>query len=629
MVVVTGNENKVSPMDNDLLDITKLRRWRIWKLKLIDARLYFVSIFVGLLTGLVAVPYHYLLQQLFNSRKLFFDGHYPWYFHVLFFFTLWGILLCVNWMVKKMPLITGGGIPQTRAVINGRITYKNPLTQLIAKFTGGILAISAGLSLGREGPCVQIGSYVGNIISKWGHVLAGERKQLLAAGAGAGLAAAFAAPLASSLLVIESIERFDAPKTAITTLLAGVVAGGVASLIFPFNPYSQISAIAPQATFIDQLKLFLFLAVVISVFGKIYSMFTLWCKDFFTRLKHPPYMKMLYLLIIAYTISLTEIDLTGGGEQFLIMQAMHGYHPVLWIAAMMLIHLIFTSLSFSSGLPGGNFIPTLVTGGLFGQIIALLLVKYGFIETESISYIMLISMVGFLVAVVRTPLTGIVLITEITGHLDVFYPSIIVGGLTYYFTEMLQIKPFNVVLYDEMISTPAFRAEGRSSLFVEIMTGAYFDGKEVDHLTLPQRCIIKTIHRDRKDLAPAGQTLIPGDQVEIEIDSQDIEKLYEPLVSMANIYYSLICQSPRKEMPHQESPGVAHLQNATLSEVILSGNIKSIGVAGHIVEIGTPTSQVLGADLQIGVHVPENVGYQVLTVAVLIRRSNRVIILAV
>lgn len=52
----------------------------------------------------------------------------------------------------------------------------------------------------------------------------------------AGLAAAFAAPLASSLLVIESIERFDAPKTAITTLLAGVVAGGVASLIFPLQP---------------------------------------------------------------------------------------------------------------------------------------------------------------------------------------------------------------------------------------------------------------------------------------------------------------------------------------------------------------------------------------------------------
>ena len=82
-----------------------------------------------------------------------------------------------------------------------------------------------GLSLGREGPSVQIGSYVGFLVSKWGRVLTGERKQLLAAGAGAGLAAAFADPLASSLLVIESIERFDALMIVISSLLAGVVAG--------------------------------------------------------------------------------------------------------------------------------------------------------------------------------------------------------------------------------------------------------------------------------------------------------------------------------------------------------------------------------------------------------------------
>lgn len=150
---------------------------------------------------------------------------------------------------KKMPLITGGGIPQTRGVINGRVDYKHPFRELMAKFVGGILALSTGLSLGREGPSVQIGSYVGYLVSKWGRVLSGERKQLLAAGAGAGLAAAFAAPLASSLLVIESIERFDAPKTAITTLLAGVVAGGVASWIFPMNPYFHIDAIVPGMTF--------------------------------------------------------------------------------------------------------------------------------------------------------------------------------------------------------------------------------------------------------------------------------------------------------------------------------------------------------------------------------------------
>ena len=142
-------------------DLKDMRKWRVWKLKLIDARLYFVSIFVGLLTGLVAVPYHYLLQLFFNTRRDFFDSHPHWYWHIPIFLSLWGILLFVMWLVKKMPLITGGGIPQTRGVINGRISYKHPFIELVSKFVGGVLALSAGLSLGREGPSVQIGSYVG------------------------------------------------------------------------------------------------------------------------------------------------------------------------------------------------------------------------------------------------------------------------------------------------------------------------------------------------------------------------------------------------------------------------------------------------------------------------------------
>lgn len=510
--------------------------WRITKLKLIDARLYFVSIFVGLLTGLIAVPYHYLIQFLFNLRHGFFDSHPKWYWYLPLFLLMWGVLVFVSWLVKKMPLITGGGIPQTRGVINGRIAYKHPFVELISKFIGGILALSTGLSLGREGPSVQIGSYVGCLVSKWGRVLSGERKQLLAAGAGAGLAAAFAAPLASSLLVIESIERFDAPKTAITTLLAGVVAGGVASWIFPMNPYFRIDAIVPEMTFWTQVKFFLLLAAVISISGKLFSFTTLRFKRIYPAIKHPVYVKMLYLLLIAFLISMAEVNLTGGGEQFLLSQAMQPDTQILWIVCMMLLHFVFSIFSFSSGLPGGSFIPTLVTGGLIGQIIALILVRQGLIVYENISYIMLICMSAFLVAVIRTPLTAIVLITEITGHLEVFYPSIVVGGLTYYFTEMLQMKPFNVTLYDEMISSPDFKEEKRYTLSVEIMSGSYFDGKRVSELLLPEHCVIINVYRDRKNFTPAGQKLVPGDQVQIEMDAQDIEKLYEPLVSMANIY---------------------------------------------------------------------------------------------
>ncbi len=520
----------------NLKSLRGVRPWHIWKLKFVDARLYFISIFVGLLTGLVAVPYHYLLQYFFKIRRDFFDSEPRWYWYIPLFILLWGILNFVAWLVEKMPYITGGGIPQTRGVINGRINYKHPFVELISKFTGGVLALSSGLSLGREGPSVQIGSYIGCLFAKWGNVLAGERKQLLAAGAGAGLAAAFAAPLASSLLVIETIERFDAPKTAITTLLAGVVAGGVASWLFPMNPYSLIDVVAPILNFWESAKLFVILALLISFLGKIYAWLALLFRRFYPMIKQPSYIKMFYLLCIAFSISLYAVDLTGGGEEFLINQCTDGSMVIKWLILVMLIHLFFTLISISSGLPGGSFIPTLVTGGLFGRIIALVLVNKGIIGVENINYVTLICMSAFLVAVIRTPLTAIVLITEITGHFDVFYPSIVVGGLTYYITEMLQIKPFNVSLYDEMIKTAPFQEQKRYTLSVEIMTGSYMDGKTVEALQLPQDCKIINVHRDRKDIDPTGVTLIPGDQVQIEMNAQDIEKLYEPLVSLANIY---------------------------------------------------------------------------------------------
>ena len=161
---------------------------RIVKLKLVDARLYFVSLIVGLLTGLVAVPYHYLLQLFFNMRKDFFQSSPPWYYHIVLFLALWGILCFVARMARRWPYIGGGGISQTRGVINGRIEYAHSFRQLLAKFAGGVLTLSSGLSMGREGPSVQMGSYIGDLVSKWGHILSGERKQLLAAGAGAGLA---------------------------------------------------------------------------------------------------------------------------------------------------------------------------------------------------------------------------------------------------------------------------------------------------------------------------------------------------------------------------------------------------------------------------------------------------------
>ena len=115
------------------------------------------------------------------------------------------------------------------------------------------------------------------------------------------------------------------PKTAITTLLAGVVAGGVASWIFRSILIFHIDAIVPGMTFWGAVKLFLLLAAVVSVFGKFFSVTTLQVKRIYPAIKHPEYVKMLYLLFIAFLISMAEFNLTGG-EQFLLSQAMHPTH---------------------------------------------------------------------------------------------------------------------------------------------------------------------------------------------------------------------------------------------------------------------------------------------------------------
>lgn len=88
----------------------------------------------------------------------------------------------------------------------------------------------------------------------------------------------------------------------------------------------------------------------------------------YAKVNSPAYVKMLYLVLVAYIISLMQVNLTGGGEQFLLAQAQNGSTQIMWVTAVMLLHFVFSVFSVSSGLPGGSFIPTLVTGGCWDRL---------------------------------------------------------------------------------------------------------------------------------------------------------------------------------------------------------------------------------------------------------------------
>ena len=125
------------------------------------------------------MPYHYLLWYFFDVRKTFFTAHYPWYWHVLFFYLM-GILIFVASLVKRTIDSPEAVFPQTRAANNGRIRYEHPLKNWWPN-SAEVCWLSVQGCLWDAGPSVQIGSYIGTLISL-GTYPERERKQLLAAG---------------------------------------------------------------------------------------------------------------------------------------------------------------------------------------------------------------------------------------------------------------------------------------------------------------------------------------------------------------------------------------------------------------------------------------------------------------
>ena len=220
-------------------------------------KFYLASILIGIVGGFTCVAFRYLIHWADNLRiELFRTNGFSDFQRILnhslsyneiFFIILKYLILflltsfflnVIYRLVQKFPTTSGSGLPQTKALLEKKMEYKSPLKNIIAKFTGGVLSISSGLSFGREGSSVQMGSLIGFIFGKTLKVEDDNRDYLIAAGAGAGISAAFTAPLASYILILESLRNDSTAnlnKLTISTLLSGLCAGIIAIFFFFIN----------------------------------------------------------------------------------------------------------------------------------------------------------------------------------------------------------------------------------------------------------------------------------------------------------------------------------------------------------------------------------------------------------
>ena len=157
------------------------------------------------------------------------------------------------------------------------------------------------------------------------------------------------------------------------------------------------------------------------------------------------------LAIFILTIIFFYPSLVGGNQIFAIEIIENNSYSMLTNSLILVTLVTLTIISNATGFPGGLFIPLLSMGGLLGKIFCIALANYEIVSLSNTGYFVLIGMSVFFISVVRTPLTGFILISEMTSNYDLMFPTLVVGILAYIFTEILKVRPLDDILYDLMM----------------------------------------------------------------------------------------------------------------------------------------------------------------------------------
>lgn len=421
--------------------------------------LMLVAAIIGAAAGLVGGGFRLTLAWVSNARDaMIVSAHahfYPW--------LGWAIptALCALgaglgcWLTQRLaPQTAGSGIPRVEAVLRNHLRPAGALI-LPVKFFGGALSIGSGLALGREGPTVQMGGTIGRLVSDRLGRIVSEPWSLIAAGAGAGLAVAFNAPLAAALFVVEELlHRFSA-RVFSATLVACITGTVVSRLMLGDLPDFGTPRLGALPAMV--LPGYLVLGAIAGLLGYAFNVSLVRTLQLFDRAGHwPKGAKGVLVGAAAGLLAWFAPSAVGGGEtiaQFAITQ-----HAALGaIVGLLAIRFFLTMASYGSGAPGGIFAPLLALGALLGNAFAWISAGIRHVPFDPSSYA-IVAMAACFTAIVRSPLTGVVLLLEMTGDWTLILPMMAASVTAYAIPELLGNPP----IYDSLRERDEL-AEGRAA----------------------------------------------------------------------------------------------------------------------------------------------------------------------
>ncbi|TCT03311.1 H(+)/Cl(-) exchange transporter ClcA [Aquabacter spiritensis] len=418
-----------------------------------DAAYYAVAIAAGGVVGAIGTIFHLAVDRIGTWPSVLSGGFGE---RGLLLMVVMALIAAAMVMVSVLivrtyaPEAAGSGVQEIEGALEGLrpVRWKRILP---VKFFAGLLALGSGLVAGREGPTIHMGASVCQAASEWLRLSTRDTRGLLAAGAAAGLAAAFNAPLAAILFVIEETRR-QFPyglRTYTAVILASVTSAIVTEGIAGVGPDMQIDVPDMPLLF---LPAFVGLGVILGGVGVLFNAVLIQALDLARTigLRWSFYIVPAAVGLTIGVLLIVRPEATMGGEALAVTLAGERL-PLLVIAGIVVIRFVMTMASYSTGVPGGIFAPILALATAIGVLYGTSLGAVMTLPEGALAALAVAAMGGLFSATVRAPLVGMVLVAELTGAYSVLVPVILTCVFANVVAEALGGKPIYEVLLDRTL----------------------------------------------------------------------------------------------------------------------------------------------------------------------------------
>ncbi len=409
-------------------------------------RFYGLAVLVGAFAGLIGTLFHLAVDALLAVHDRL-AGAMDVVPAIAISVPVATVMIIASVFVVRRyaPETAGSGIQEIEGAMDGLrpLRWRRVLP---VKFFAGLLSLGSGMVAGREGPTVHMGAAVAAAVAEQQRLDWVETRGLYAAGAAAGLAAAFNAPLAAVLFVIEETRR-QFPFT-FRTYTGVIIASGFSTIIT-----QEIAGVGPDLSIhAPELPLvyligFAILGALLGAFGVLFNRLLLLSLDLADRIgKISPYIVPAAVGVLIGVLLVLLPSATQGGER-LILSLVTTEATLAGLFLLVAVRLVTTMASYSTGAPGGIFAPILTlatcTGLALGALTDVVLPGEGHATVA----FAVAAMGGLFAATVRAPLVGVVLVLELTGAFDMLLAVLVTCVVANLMAERLGGRP----IYEELL----------------------------------------------------------------------------------------------------------------------------------------------------------------------------------